>query len=431
MATIETRTRRDGTKSYRLKWLFGGKRAGAPQSVTYTDSADARRMKGAVEALGHLVYDEDPRVVTFELVTGQRPVAFVGPTFGSVGEDYIASRTRASLKTKGIYRQTLYSEVAGLADLVRRPIEAIDEDEIRRVLNAITDRGRSAQRAYELARSVFRYAVNKKGPWSLSGNPTLLVDPPKRRGRTANFLTTDEADLLLTACQADPVSTEVGAALADLVDVILGTGLRISEALGLIVADVHVEDLAAGWVDVEWQLSRPSKADPSVVLGRVALKSNASQRRVVVDFDTARVLRRLVEGKRPDEPVFTDPLDGGWWPQHRVNTAWARARTLAQSGGLTKSPRVHDLRHTHAAWLLTDGVPLLAVSRRLGHESIGITANTYGHLMPEADCEIRNVIALRRKSMGATEVKRGVRRSAGRKSAGRAPRKVAGTRRVA
>ena len=49
--------------------------------------------------------------------------------------------------------------------------------------------------------------------------------------------------------------------------------------------------------------------------------------------------------------------------------------------------RVHDLRHTYVSLALQRGVPLMVVSRQLGHASIAITADTYGHLAPDATRE--------------------------------------------
>jgi len=46
------------------------------------------------------------------------------------------------------------------------------------------------------------------------------------------------------------------------------------------------------------------------------------------------------------------------------------------------SCRIHDLRHTHATMLLRQGVHPKVVSERLGHASIGITLDTYSHVMP-------------------------------------------------
>jgi integrase len=47
--------------------------------------------------------------------------------------------------------------------------------------------------------------------------------------------------------------------------------------------------------------------------------------------------------------------------------------------------RFHDLRHTAAALMVAEGAHALAVSRRLGHSSIAVTFDTYGHLFPDRE----------------------------------------------
>jgi integrase len=47
--------------------------------------------------------------------------------------------------------------------------------------------------------------------------------------------------------------------------------------------------------------------------------------------------------------------------------------------------RLHDLRHTHASLLLAAGVPIKVVSERLGHTTIAMTLDVYGHLLPGMD----------------------------------------------
>lgn len=47
-----------------------------------------------------------------------------------------------------------------------------------------------------------------------------------------------------------------------------------------------------------------------------------------------------------------------------------------------KKIRVHDLRHSHVAYLIHQGVDPLVIKERLGHKDIKITLNTYGHLYP-------------------------------------------------
>ena len=52
--------------------------------------------------------------------------------------------------------------------------------------------------------------------------------------------------------------------------------------------------------------------------------------------------------------------------------------------GLEKRPRIHDLRHTHASWMVQIGFNMFDLSYRLGHTSFSMTADKYSHLMPDA-----------------------------------------------
>ncbi|HCG29181.1 MAG TPA: site-specific integrase, partial [Chloroflexi bacterium] len=63
--------------------------------------------------------------------------------------------------------------------------------------------------------------------------------------------------------------------------------------------------------------------------------------------------------------------------------------------------RVHDLRHTHATLLLLAGVPAKVVSERLGHASIGITLDTYSHVLPAMQDEAADAFS-RILSIGRT-----------------------------
>jgi integrase len=58
-------------------------------------------------------------------------------------------------------------------------------------------------------------------------------------------------------------------------------------------------------------------------------------------------------------------------------------RRLRKAG--IKQASFHTLRHTHASLLLSGGVPLPAVSARLGHADANITARIYSHALPDDD----------------------------------------------
>ncbi len=86
--------------------------------------------------------------------------------------------------------------------------------------------------------------------------------------------------------------------------------------------------------------------------------------------------------RRPNDLVFTAP-DGGPL-QHRL--FYRRYfRPAVERAGLPDALRFHDLRHTCAAMLIAQGAHPRAIMERLGHSSITVTLNTYGHLFPSLD----------------------------------------------
>lgn len=74
------------------------------------------------------------------------------------------------------------------------------------------------------------------------------------------------------------------------------------------------------------------------------------------------------------------------------NNVWYPAVERAQKAGLTKRPRIHDMRHTCASLMINGGASLMAVQRHLGHESISTTVNLYGHLDRKAAEEAAAII---------------------------------------
>ena len=86
----------------------------------------------------------------------------------------------------------------------------------------------------------------------------------------------------------------------------------------------------------------------------------------------------MVVGKKRTDLVFTNK-QGKQLAHNVFHPVWQKA--VAQFEARTGvHPRIHDLRHTFASWAIQDGVPLPVIQRALGHQSIQITVDTYGHL---------------------------------------------------
>lgn len=86
----------------------------------------------------------------------------------------------------------------------------------------------------------------------------------------------------------------------------------------------------------------------------------------------------MLGSKLTEEDLVFSQVDGKPLLPDSVTHAWSR---LAKRTGL-KGIRLHDARHTHASIMLKQGVHPKIVQERLGHASVGITLDTYSHVVP-------------------------------------------------
>lgn len=109
-----------------------------------------------------------------------------------------------------------------------------------------------------------------------------------------------------------------------------------------------------------------------------------ARRRVDLPTELARELAEHIDrrGCDPDAPIFTAP-GGGPLRHHNFYKRFFKPAVLRAD--LDPRTRFHDLRHTAAALMIADGAHLLAVKERLGHSTIQVTADRYGHLFPSLE----------------------------------------------
>ncbi|MFE3886408.1 site-specific integrase [Streptomyces lydicus] len=119
-----------------------------------------------------------------------------------------------------------------------------------------------------------------------------------------------------------------------------------------------------------------------------APKTKKSRRALVLTPDQVQLFQRRCLGKNPSDLIFTAPEGGAWHSGVFHAHRWKPALDAANLAGLTKRPRMHDLRHTHASWLIAGKVPLPVIQARPGHESITTTVDRYGRLLESSDAEV-------------------------------------------
>jgi integrase len=88
----------------------------------------------------------------------------------------------------------------------------------------------------------------------------------------------------------------------------------------------------------------------------------------------------LHHGRPGGALLFTAP-EGA--PFRHGNFYVRHFKPAVRDAGLPERTRFHDLRHTYASRLIAEGATALTVMRGLGHSSIKVTYDTYGHLLPE------------------------------------------------
>lgn len=232
--------------------------------------------------------------------------------------------------------------------------------------------------------SLMRFAVDQR---YRRDNPCAGTSLPKREQKEMRFL-------------SDPEIARLVAALPEhwqpLVLLLVATGLRWGEAVGLRVGRVDLLAKKPKLLVVE-HLHELSSTGEMVFTDP---KSARSRRTVSFPLKVALHLTAAVAGKAPDEMVFTTVTGLKVRARNFRRQVWLPALTAAGLEGL----RIHDLRHSHAAILISAGRPLSAISRRLGHSSIAVTDALYGHIREEADDGILVAIQDAIRAVGAEAV---------------------------
>ena len=245
-------------------------------------------------------------------------------------------------------------------------VGAIDQAAVRRFVASLRANGKSSRTvkgAYQTLRHVLATA---QGSGAIRVNPCDGVKLPRAVNREMMFLTAEQVIDLSAAMQA-PYGT--------LVTFAAYSGLRAGEIGGLRVGRL---DLLRGSVDVAEALKDTA--------GHLHFGPTKNHERRTVRLP--RFLCDLLGAYMADRPnsasdlVFTSPRGAPL----RHNAFYRRQfKPAVVAAGLPSALRFHDLRHTCAALLIAQGAHPRAIMERLGHSSITVTIDTYGHLFPALD----------------------------------------------
>jgi integrase len=339
---------------------------GKQKSITRDTEAEAVAVRDLIDAVGA------PEAVR---ILAAKATGTVGSlTVSDVIDRHIDGLSGVQPFTITTYR-TMARQIAA-TPLGHLPAELADRDSVAAWIRSQEDAG-VASKTIRNRHALLSAALQRA---SEEGVVTRNVAHRARIGRTERremtFLTPREFRVLLA--RATPH-------YRPLLVTMYGTGLRLGEVTAL-----RPEDLSLEHRPPTLTVARAWKKD-----GRLgAPKSEKGRRTIALGPQVVVALTEALCNKSTGDLLFTN-LAGRRILQATVHDNWqawiedtvidrATGKRVPRTPLLGKRPRMHDLRHSHAATMLAQGLSIYDLSRRLGHESIKTTGDTYGHLMPES-----------------------------------------------
>lgn len=391
MASIEKRTRKDGETAYRVVW----REAGQKQSETFgpgrqlqakaflrdVEAAGERWPDGWVKGVGYPPPDE----------------GLSGYTVRTAALRAIEVNQRATEGSRADYRREVDRYLPEDDPLAAMPVEKVTVDAIHDWHIRLQKRGRNSggrkgfqtvDEGQTLSAKTRRNAHSRLSSGlslmvqlgHLPRNPAVGLGPGRSKRKRIQALSVEEFKALLAYIPEHYVP---------LVQTLGRTGMRFSEATALTARRIELAheppriNVEEAWKRTD-QYGRYERGGP---------KSLEGNRVVPIDPELAALLRPLVAERRGNEEVF---LTGYGTVVHYNNfhgRIWRPAVTKAfAEDAIPFEPTIHDLRHAHASWLLAEGVPVLTVADRLGHDP-AVLLKVYAHLMDAARNEPALAIA--------------------------------------
>lgn len=277
----------------------------------------------------------------------------------------LGSERGLSRNTRAAYRRDLTQYVTALETLGTGAVEEVDPEDVTRVVGMFRERGlapTTLARKVAAIRGLHRFLVHEE---LAQRDPTALLERPSTPRPLPKALAVDEVIALLDAPDR---STPLGLRDAALLEFMYASGARVSEAVGLEVAAVDLDEGTA------------------VVTGKGDKQRLVPLGRPAVEVMTAYLPVRLgLKGDRQDPGAMFLTARGRRMSRQAV---WQRIRTHARTAGLDPT-RVspHVLRHSAATHMVEGGADLRTVQEMLGHATIS-TTQIYTRISPQHLLEV-------------------------------------------
>jgi integrase len=342
-------------------------KVGPPYEICYLDSTGKRRWE---VIHGNLEAAETRRAeLRIRRNRGER-IEPCRQTFEHYANDWLERQT-VRPRTLEIYTWALNQHL--IPYFGRRRLDQISPEDIAAFVAQMKKRGRKGWTITSALRplSIILAQAHRKG--RIPVNPMTQLERGERPShddqRPKRILTLDEIQKLLKAADSEQYRC--------LLELLLTSGARIGEALGLTLADLDIEH---SLIHIRYQLGRDGVRAP--------LKTNEAMRTIDIPPQLMRRLLALITDRgarfNPNALVFASRNETGL---ERKTARAALDRAVKAAGLAAPKPTLHDLRHSHASMLIALDHNLVDIQRRLGHRKPDTTLRIYTHQWKRHDAQ--------------------------------------------
>jgi len=286
---------------------------------------------------------------------------------------------------KPLRRETTYERYQSIMErhvypvLGKVPIDEIKRGDIRNMLLALLKKGISWETVLLVRNVISGPMVHALDDEIITANPVSgvfrRINAPRNPKREIDPLNHEGVVLFLEACAKSYPEHSAFFLTA------FRTGMRLGELLAL------------QWRDIDWH-GKFILVRRSYKRGRLNHTKTGKQRRVDMSNQLIAALKELhltrkkeaLESGTGKVEEFIFHRDGKPIAQNSIRYPFKR---ILEKAGL-REIRFHDIRHTYASLLFSDGASPVYVKEQMGHSSIQITVDIYGHLIPNSNRDMVN-----------------------------------------
>ena len=304
-------------------------------------------------------------------------------TFGAYADQWLEEYAATACKqsTQDDYKGVLKNYVRPL--FASKALNALKRDDIKRLIAEMIRRDYTKgtiRNTIAAVRKMYNEAIEAG---------LVTTNPASKMGRYMKAARTNEKKgVALTGIEIEQFLAAARAVCPEyelLFRVALRAGLRRGELVALRWDDLHFgtdERDANCYFYVRRNYVRREHTDTKSHKGR-RVDMSRDLRRALLKLRDERLAAARAEGKDDvrEDYVFPSPDGSILDPDNLYHRYF---RPVLKTSGIRKI-RLHDLRHTFGSQLIRNGASLLYVKEALGHSSIQLTADIYGHLIPAAD----------------------------------------------